>query len=296
MSDLTPNGQLKRPNYLPKPHWQEIKSEIKANLKNRRVTVRDAWEENKKKYVIANNSTPRMRDYTIYRREAQKTTVFCWTDGSEKDGKAGFGVFWKTHSIQNVSKRTLYYQNNYAAELEAIKTAMKKCPVQWDLIIWSDCQAATKSVTNFTKTKKMAWKVPYRHMLEDIKTLMQQRSQRGANTTLEYVPSHIEEKKTKYASDPQKMAQLNRTMEEINHKYPGMIEDIIAGNEAADQLAKQASEKEVRNKKYPSYEDSYSLWSEKMEPIEANIRKQIRERTRNSILNKWHKQTRKKKI
>lgn len=83
-------------------------------------------------------------------------------------------------------------QDNYNAELQAIEFAIKTCPNNFNLIIYTDRQSSIDAITNsksYTKSQQRA--ASNKHVLSKILTAIEYRENNQRETKLKYVEAHV---------------------------------------------------------------------------------------------------------
>lgn len=157
---------------------------------------------------------------------------------------------------------------------------------------WTDSESAIHAIQKHREGKTKMWQMRYRYILADINNAITERIKHGSTTVLEYIPSHVEEKR---AGNPKVKSKMEKRLEEITRAYPGMLQTIIEGNENADKMAKMALEKEERNKTYPTREETYSLWKEDGSLLEGQIRREITQHLMKESTEQWKREIRENK-
>jgi ribonuclease HI len=139
-------------------------------------------------YKPANNYTSQFH----WNTNSQST--FAFTDGSAKDGKAGWGAFFKKGSSYNASGRTMQHDTIGEAELEAIEYVLSVAPNTMKLTIFADSQYAIDATSNCLNWTDHEWsRSKNKDVLYRIKSLIQLRG--GYHRLkLEHVYSHQQEK------------------------------------------------------------------------------------------------------
>jgi ribonuclease HI len=173
-----------------------------------------------------------MEEFQVTQNIFQNTMAF--TDGSMKDGAAGWGVFFKDGSKYNAYGRVSGHQTSYAGELEAIEYALNTSPITPFLIIFTDSKYAIDAI-GLAKTLspgKLS-KMPEAGALRRITNTISARENKGSWLVFEHVYSH---QKEKIQQDPNKwFAPIEMSNFKLSSRYPDV--NYIHGNTQADRLA-----------------------------------------------------------
>ena len=122
--------------------------------------------------------------------------IMVFTDGSVRNRltvypRAGGGVYHKIGSPWNKAFAISGVQNNYNAELQAIEYAIKTCPCNLNLIIYTDSESSIKAINNAFKYTESQWKAASnRRVLKSIIQVLLYRNNRNVTTQLKYVKAH----------------------------------------------------------------------------------------------------------
>jgi ribonuclease HI/exonuclease III len=219
-------------------------------------------------------------------------TIVCWTDGSSTgDRKKGaYGVFFADGSPHNAHGRNMYAEDNFTAELEAIKVAIQLCPLKYNLLIFTDSKSAIDAVNTFAgKCEKNKWRVPNRYLLDHIWSDIKEKAKNKATVQFRYVPSHVDDKMKEYAqNDATKLRELNTTLRNLETDFPGWKDVIIHGNEQADELAKTGLSKDKPKENFP-IKEGYVLRKQEGLFADHQVHSQLKRHLRNRDYSEWYK-------
>ena len=115
-----------------------------------------------------------------------------YTDGSHKDGKAGYGIFFGKGDCRNVSRRVDSGEQTITrAEMMAIRETLVMYPRDAPLTILSDSETCLKNIKKWTSpyTKGSIHKVPHKDLIKEITNILAERS-RITKTSLIKVRAH----------------------------------------------------------------------------------------------------------
>ncbi len=161
-------------------------------------------------------------------------------DGSAKDDRAGFGVWFASGSPLNIEARIRNEQNNAAAEILAIECALDVIPARTaqKILIVSDSLTTVEQFQKPEETshaEKRATK--YGHAQQRIIEAM--RNKHEGRVEIKHIYSQLEEKMDN--ADEKKKAKI-----EANLRSWGALKEIaIRANEGADRLAATGREKSL---------------------------------------------------
>jgi ribonuclease HI len=257
---------------------EQIHTQLKEAMHNRTTLTRPR------------NTTPNIKTITTDKLEyytcskTGKKFALLWTDGSVMRNKAGFGIFTGSKT-ESVKRRTRNAQTSMQSELEAIEMALQLIPPQINLIIVTDCMSAIQSIESFKHLKsKERRKNIQAFTLARIQHELDKRMLQNATTKLEWVPSHIDDKRTQYEvmedkeTAKKKRDALNKRCEELMAEYTDLFDNIIKGNEIADELAKQGTEERPIPKAewFPHATTKYYIRKQDGEIVEGRVRQHLR--------------------
>jgi ribonuclease HI len=206
----------------------------------------------------------KLEQFTIDGSIFKNTVVF--TDGSAKDGAAGWGVFFKEGSKFNSYGKVVGQPNNFIAELEAIEYALNVAPTTPFLTIITDSEASIKAITAATKASpRQLAKMNAKDTLARLAKAINSRASAGSDTAFLHVYSHQQDK---IKVNPNKWVPLiTKSNNAINFRFPGL--DYIRGNDAADQLAEKGRLLGVRQNIIPEgLEDFVVVFADSQVPLE----------------------------
>jgi ribonuclease HI len=162
------------------------------------------------------------------------------TDGSAKDGLAGYGVWFAENHASNQSGPVRNEQNNATAELSAIETALRAAPPRRQgYLILADAQSWTRAIEAYPglsiSEKK---KLQFGSRLRIIDYLI--REKHTNSIRFHHIYSHSEEKLSEARSenDDKRVERIEKNLASLGtHR-----ELAIRANEGADALAAQGRE------------------------------------------------------
>jgi len=197
------------------------------------------------------NPKTKLEEFQVTRSIFQNTMAF--TDGSMKDGAAGWGVFFKDNSKYNAHGRVSGQQTSYAGELEAIEYALNVSPTTPFFIIFTDSKSAIDAIklARTISLPKLS-KLPEAGTLYRIINTINARKNKGSTLVFEHVYSHQADK---IWQDPKKWFSLIEMSNlKLSNRYPEI--NYIHGNVQADKLAEKGRY-EPKNDIIPEGMDAY---------------------------------------
>jgi ribonuclease HI len=171
------------------------------------------------------------------------------------------------------------------SELEAIETLLYLLPKATDVIIFTDSMSSIMSITSYTTiSTREKRKNVQAFTLARIQNILNNRSAIGSDTKLEWIPSHIDQKKQEYsaledkAKGAKKLKDLETRLDYLKENYAEIYESIAQGNEAADKLAKEATKLDRKDNTewFPEPTTKYYIRDQHGCIIEGAVRKHLK--------------------
>ncbi len=201
--------------------------------------------------------------------------ITIWTDGSFKEGKATYGVFYETNHPYNCSAKLYRRQNqdNYTAELIAIRHSLRTTDLNTHLTIITDSESAIKAIGGNNEDKAG------RHIIEEIIKIIETRKRRGRRTVMKHVYSHLLDEGEDTIEN--KAEKLQRMID----KYGGeRAMEMMEGNKQADQLAEIAYRKRAMEGPFDEGLPNYVWKTSQGEYIIERFGREIKKRVEGGLV------------
>ena len=235
--------------------------------------------------------------------KGDNNTLWISTDGSaikvNEKIQAGAGVRIRQNDqpTEAECKRVTGEQSVLQGELEAILYGLRRAPLNVDIILWIDSKSAIDTINGYRSARKQQQKLQLQKQLTAHKIVEEMKLRERTHNTvlLEWVPSHIKEKVTMRTNELQdedegireiakaKLKKISDWKDDINQRFPNRLEDIIKGNDIADESAKTGAKKALwadeiwGSTDHDVGQDIFYLVCAKDYIIEGQLRRHIRD-------------------
>ena len=188
----------------------------------------------------------------------------CWvfTDGSEKDGKVGYG--WTIHGGIEGYGRARGEQMVLNGEIQAVRAALQKTPSDRPIRVFTDNKNVYNMLSDIILKLPIKWKkVKFATVYREIENLM-----KNKEVKIEWYPSHAEKK----------LSEGGKNAEEVKNgrtRWKEWAKIIEKGNGKADELAAKGRESQWQEE-FPSHPDIQIWYNDKM--VDGDIAEVIKKK------------------